>query len=567
MPSWPRFSSCGPRACSASGEKRNHPAARGGPRAAARPPPGDRNGDLDLRDLRSGAEPAARLHRAPFLRPGDLLRLGGLRGGLAPQALRHRRLPRARHRRLRGRGLGGARRLSLRTALGALLHHADLRAEPALLLRRLPVDERHRRRGRYARNPAAGLPRHRLQGAAPLLRFRVGAVPRLALDHEAHRRVAPGQDPAGDPRERGPRRGRGLRRGALQARRLRHRRRLLRRGRRALRDALRHRAAGGDRLRHLGQRCFCNADRRLGFALRAGHRLVRLHLALGVGEHAVGALAAAPRRGVRDRGALLARRRRRSLVPVLVMAVLETKNLSKAFGALTAVNDVSLGIEAGTLHSIIGPNGAGKTTLFNLLTGTTAPSSGRILFDGRDITGTPAHRVAHLGLARSFQRTNVFPVFSLLDNVWVAAFACAPSWKGILWRRADRYPEVRARALAALADVGLADKAGRPVREISHGEQRQLELAIALAAAPRVLLLDEPAAGLSPEETKRLVALVRALKGRYTIVLIEHKMDIIMSVSDRISVMHFGRLIAEGTPAEIQRNREVRRAYLGGVAA
>ncbi len=249
------------------------------------------------------------------------------------------------------------------------------------------------------------------------------------------------------------------------------------------------------------------------------------------------------------------------------MAILETKNLSKAFGALAAVDDVSLGIEAGTLHSIIGPNGAGKTTLFNLLTGTYRPSAGRILFDGRDITGTPAHHVAHLGLARSFQRTNVFPAFSLLDNVWVAAFACGPSWKGLLWRRADRYPEVRARALAALADVGLVDKAEQPVREISHGEQRQLELAIALAAAPRVLLLDEPAAGLSPEETKRLVALVRGLKGRYTIVLIEHKMDIIMSVSDRISVMHFGSLIAEGTPAEIQRNREVRRAYLGGVAA
>ncbi len=249
------------------------------------------------------------------------------------------------------------------------------------------------------------------------------------------------------------------------------------------------------------------------------------------------------------------------------MAILETKNLSKAFGALAAVDDVSLAIEAGTLHSIIGPNGAGKTTLFNLLTGTYRPSAGRILFDGRDITGTPAHRVAHLGLARSFQRTNVFPAFSLLDNVWVAAFACGPSWKGLLWRRADRYPEVRARALAALADVGLVDKAEQPVREISHGEQRQLELAIALAAAPRVLLLDEPAAGLSPEETKRLVALVRGLKGRYTIVLIEHKIDIIMSVSDRISVMHFGSLIAEGTPAEIQGNREVRRAYLGGVAA
>ncbi|HET7364149.1 MAG TPA: ABC transporter ATP-binding protein [Burkholderiales bacterium] len=249
------------------------------------------------------------------------------------------------------------------------------------------------------------------------------------------------------------------------------------------------------------------------------------------------------------------------------MALLETRGLSKSFGALTAVNAVDLCVEAGALHSIIGPNGAGKTTLFNLLTGQFAPSAGRILFDGRDITGTRAHRIAHLGLARSFQRTNVFPAFTLQDNVWVAAYACSASWRGLLWKRTDRYAGVTARARAALADVGLAEKAHHPAREISHGEQRQLELAIALAAAPRVLLLDEPAAGLSPEETRRMVSLVRALKGRYTIVLIEHKMDIIMSVSDRISVMHFGSLIAEGTPAEIQRNPEVRRAYLGGMAA
>jgi branched-chain amino acid transport system ATP-binding protein len=249
------------------------------------------------------------------------------------------------------------------------------------------------------------------------------------------------------------------------------------------------------------------------------------------------------------------------------MALLETHDLSKSFGALTAVNAVNLRIEAGTLHSIIGPNGAGKTTLFNLLTGTFAPTSGRIVFDGRDITGTPAHRIAHLGLSRSFQRTNVFPAFSLLDNVWIAAFACSKSWSGLLWRRTDRYAEVGERARAALADVGLLDKSKVLAREISHGEQRQLELAIALAAAPRVLLLDEPAAGLSPEETRKMVALVRTLKGRYTIVLIEHKIDIIMSVSDRISVMHFGSLIAEGTPEQIQRDPEVRRAYLGGVAA
>jgi branched-chain amino acid transport system ATP-binding protein len=215
---------------------------------------------------------------------------------------------------------------------------------------------------------------------------------------------------------------------------------------------------------------------------------------------------------------------------------------------------------------VIGPNGAGKTTLFNLLTGQFAPTSGHIRFDGRDVTGTPPHRIAHLGIARSFQRTSVFPALSLLDNVWMAAFARHPSWRGLAWRRADRFPGLAERARTALAEVGLDAAADRPAREISHGEQRQLELAIALAAAPKLLLLDEPAAGLSPEETRRMVALVRTLKGRFTILLIEHKIDLIMSISDRISVMHFGRVIAEGTPAEIQRNPDVRRAYLGGAA-
>ena len=249
------------------------------------------------------------------------------------------------------------------------------------------------------------------------------------------------------------------------------------------------------------------------------------------------------------------------------MAILETRSLSKSFGALSAVKDVTLEITEGSLHSIIGPNGAGKTTLFNLLTGAFAPTSGQIFLDQKEITGTPAHGIAHLGLARSFQRTNVFPAFSLLDNVWIAAFATGRSWKGLLFKKTSEYPEATERARAALSDVGLLSKAHVAAREISHGEQRQLELAIALAAAPRVLLLDEPAAGLSPEETRNMVALVRTLKGRYTIVLIEHKIDIIMSVSDRISVMHFGSLIAEGTPQEIQRNPEVRRAYLGGIAA
>jgi len=246
-------------------------------------------------------------------------------------------------------------------------------------------------------------------------------------------------------------------------------------------------------------------------------------------------------------------------------AMLRIEGLTKSFAGFVATRDVSFELKAGETHAVIGPNGAGKTTFFNLLTGQLRPTSGRIIFDGRDIAGTPPHAIAHLGIARSFQRTSVFPTLSLLDNVWLAAFARHESWRGLAWRRADRYPELTARALTVLGEVGLREQAGQPAREISHGEQRQLELAIALAASPRLLLLDEPAAGLSADETRKMVGLVTTLKGRYTIVLIEHKIDVVMTMSDRISVLHFGSVIAEGTPAEIQRNAEVRRAYLGGI--
>jgi len=249
------------------------------------------------------------------------------------------------------------------------------------------------------------------------------------------------------------------------------------------------------------------------------------------------------------------------------MSMLVAERVTKRFAGITALSQVDLEVGESEIVGLIGPNGAGKTTFFNLLTGQQAPTSGRIIFDGRDIAGTPPHRIAHLGIARSFQRTSIFPTLSILDNVWLATFARQESWRGLAWRRADRYPELTRRALEVLGEVGLGEKASLLAREISHGEQRQLELAIALAAAPRLLLLDEPGAGLSPDETQKMVTLVRKLKGRYTIILIEHKIDVVMTMSDRISVMHFGSVIAEGNPVEIQRHPEVRRAYLGGVVA
>ncbi len=244
------------------------------------------------------------------------------------------------------------------------------------------------------------------------------------------------------------------------------------------------------------------------------------------------------------------------------MALLGIEGLTKAFGALRAVDGVELAVEAGTLHSVIGPNGAGKTTLFNLITGEIPPTSGRIRLDGREITGQPPHAMPRLGIARSFQRNNLFPNLTVRQNVWTAAFARhAPGFH--LWRPVSAFAGVDAAVLSALGEVGLAGRAGMKARELSHGDQRLLEVAIALAAGPKLLLMDEPTSGLSPEETGRMMAFVRSLRGRYTILLIEHKMDLVMAVSDRITVMHFGRVLAEGPPREIQANPEVRRAYLG----
>ncbi len=245
------------------------------------------------------------------------------------------------------------------------------------------------------------------------------------------------------------------------------------------------------------------------------------------------------------------------------MALLQTEKLTRYFEALAAVDHVDLTVEAGMIHSLIGPNAAGKTTLFNLISGELEPSSGRVIFNGTDITRLPPHRMPHLGLGRSFQRSSLFPKLTVYENVWVAAYSRSTLGFWSRLKRAQDLPALRERVEQILDEVGLSHKTHDRAGELSHGQQRALEVAITLATSPTLVLLDEPTQGLSPEATQEMVRLIKRLGTRYTILLIEHKMHIVFSISDRISVMHFGQLIAEGEPAEIQRNRLVQQAYLG----
>jgi branched-chain amino acid transport system ATP-binding protein len=243
-------------------------------------------------------------------------------------------------------------------------------------------------------------------------------------------------------------------------------------------------------------------------------------------------------------------------------ALLEIDGVTKRFGGVIASDAVSLTLASGELHAIIGPNGAGKTTLIAQLTGEIAPDAGRIHFAGADITRLAVYRRSWLGLARSFQITTLFPEFTVLDNAALAVQAhCGHSFR--FWRDARCDVELRAPAQAALARVGLAERAGMLVADLSHGERRQLEIAMALATEPRLLLLDEPMAGMGPEESARLVATLRGLKGGITILLIEHDMDAVFALADRVSVLVYGRIIASGTPAAIRADAAVRTAYLG----
>ncbi|PYO55849.1 MAG: ABC transporter ATP-binding protein [Candidatus Rokuibacteriota bacterium] len=241
--------------------------------------------------------------------------------------------------------------------------------------------------------------------------------------------------------------------------------------------------------------------------------------------------------------------------------LLRTERLTRAFGSLLAVDRVDLTVRRGELRSIIGPNGAGKTTFFRLVSGEMAPSSGRVWFNGSDITGLPQHRVSRLGIAKSYQITNIFPHLSVLENVRVAVQGHGRSFN--FWARADRLSDCRERALAILESVGLAPKAAHLAAHLSHGEKRHLEIGIALASDPALLLLDEPTAGMSPEETDETMQLIRALAAGRTIVLVEHKMKLVMRISDRITVLHQGQVLAEGNPEEIRANEAVRRTYLG----
>jgi branched-chain amino acid transport system ATP-binding protein len=242
--------------------------------------------------------------------------------------------------------------------------------------------------------------------------------------------------------------------------------------------------------------------------------------------------------------------------------LLKVEGLTKRFGGVVAADAIALDIPRGEFHAIIGPNGAGKTTLIGLLAGEIAPQDGRIQFDGNDITALPVYNRSLLGIARSFQITSLFGGFSALDNVALAVQAHA-GHSFQFWENARRDDALREPALEALAQVGLEARGEMQIDKLSHGEQRQLEIAMALATKPRLLLLDEPMAGMGPEESGRMVEMLRKLKGAVTILLIEHDMETVFALADRITVLVYGRVIASGDPAAVRNDPAVREAYLG----
>ena len=240
--------------------------------------------------------------------------------------------------------------------------------------------------------------------------------------------------------------------------------------------------------------------------------------------------------------------------------VLRTDGLTVRFGGLTALNNVSISVPRGQIRAVIGHNGAGKSTFFNCLTGVIRPTAGRITFDGDDITGLPPYRISRKGLARSYQITNILPGATVLENVRIAAQSRRYNWRMLRHHRA--YADVLERAHAVLGSVGLDDKADELAANLSHGEQRTLEIAIALATEPKVLCLDEPTAGMSVAETHATVDLIRRIAAELTILIVEHDMEVVMGLASTVTVLHYGEVLAEGTPAEIQGNARVQEVYL-----
>lgn len=242
--------------------------------------------------------------------------------------------------------------------------------------------------------------------------------------------------------------------------------------------------------------------------------------------------------------------------------LLDVTGLTRRYGGLTALDDVSLELPVGQLHAVIGPNGAGKSTLVGLLGGESRPDAGRIVFDGQDITSLAAPARALRGLARAYQITSVFPEFTVLENV---VLACQPHQGHSLgfWKPVLKQPRLVEPARRSIARVGLAHHEHTPVAQLAHGERRQLELAMVLVSEPRLLLLDEPMAGMGQAESLKVIELLQGLKGHYTILLVEHDMQAVFALADRISVLVYGQVIARGEPADIARNPEVRTAYLG----
>jgi branched-chain amino acid transport system ATP-binding protein len=246
------------------------------------------------------------------------------------------------------------------------------------------------------------------------------------------------------------------------------------------------------------------------------------------------------------------------------MVLLEVRNVVKSFGGLRALHDVSLSVAKGEIRAVIGPNGAGKSTFFNVMTGLLKPDSGDVMFEGEPITGMPPHRIIRKGIGRSFQITNIFPRMSVFENVQVALFAHHGKGRNP-FGLARRYPSVAAEALGILSQVGLAEKHEMSASILSHGDQKRLEIAISLASRPRLLMLDEPTAGMSRFESRETVGLLRKISREQglTLIFTEHDMDIVFGISEKIMVLQQGAVIADGTPAEIKANPEVRKAYLG----